>query len=766
MDQKSTITRGQVNRGLRAFITASGIWGAWGQAAGIGTAVFTGYVLHLGADESFVALFTSIAYFLALTQLISPLLSAHFKNKKRFILGAGFGEILFRGLVIIIPFAFAPSLRLGALVALVSLSLLCGYSLSPFYSTWIANTVPENIRARFTSRQTIVSTIVAMIAGFLIGQFIDLFSAENKQTGFVYVFAVGTLFGWLGYLALNRAPYPETKKESEESNPSLNSLLQPFKDPNFRRTVLFYGLWTFAMGISGPLYSVFMLDRLHISYTQISIFNAIFMITSIGAYRLWAGLIDRFGSKPVLQILMIPAMLIPFFWIFNRPDSYYMIPLALFVSGIIFPGIGVGITPLLYSLLPSGERRTFYMASWSVSVSLLGALGPLTGSLLARLLQDIHFDLLGFPIGNLQIIFAISAIARILPILILHSVRDAKGISSTHLLSQMLSGNLLSYAYNATIYNLATAEERRARAAYALGKSGNPLAIEQLIQALSDASPKVRSSAARALGETRSELATESLIGELLNGESDVRSEAAEALGRLGHPSSIDPLIDALEDPDPRIRISAIRGLSGIEREEVHELLFWHFSSGLDPLTFPTLVDALGNLGDKRIIKPALQNLGAFRSPAIRLQLLNSVCRSLGAGDQFYRLLSFEDTHRTSEISRLLKRAASRLSKSHNLDVNARHQLQRPCQRLVQSYEDENTEWLLESVKQIVGIVRDGLSAEGQPAYEVLSVYVVILAINAFLQNQAGDEMEIPREIFLTVCLNRLADRVKEIEID
>ena len=275
----------------------------------------------------------------------------------------------------------------------------------------------------------------------------------------------------------------------------------------------------------------------------------------------------------------------------------------------------------------------------------------------------------------------------------------------------------------------------------------------------------MRSSAARALGETRSELATESLIGELLNGESDVRSEAAEALGRLGHPSSIDPLIDALEDPDPRIRISAIRGLSGIELEEVHELLFWHFSSGLDPLTFPTLVDALGNLGDKRIIKPALQNLGAFRSPAIRLQLLNSVCRSLGAGDQFYRLLSLEDTHRTSEISRLLKRAASRLSKSHNLDVNARHQLQRPCQRLAQSYEDENTEWLLESVKQIVGIVRDGLSAEGQPAYEVLSVYVVILAINAFLQSQVGDEMEIPREIFLTVCLTRLADRVKEIEV-
>jgi len=765
MDQQTSLTRGEITRALRAFIIASGIWGAWGQAVGIGTAAFTGFALHLGADESFIALFTSIAYFMALTQLVSPLLGARLAGKKRFILGAGFGEILFRGLLVAIPFALAPSLHLGALVVMISLGLLCGYSLSPFYHTWIANTIPENIRARFTSRQTIVSTIVAMVSGFLIGQFIDLFSEATKQTAFTYVFAFGTLCGWLGYLALSRAPFPRAAARNVESSPDLGTLLQPFKDGNFRRAVLFYGLWTFSMGVAGPLYSVFMLDRLRISYTQISIFNAVFMITSIGGYRMWAGLIDRFGSKPVLQILLIPASLVPIVWIFNRPDFFYLVPVALFLSGILFSGITVSITPLLYSLLPKGEQRTFYLASWAISVNLLGAVGPLTGSFLARHLQDISFVFVGFPIGNLQLIFAISSAACIAPIIMLHFVQDTKGVSSKNLLSQMLRGNLLSYAYNATIYNLATAEERRARAAFALGRSGNPLAIEQLVQALSDASPRVRSAAARALGETGSEIATEPLIKELTDGESDIRSEAAEALGRLGYPSGIDPLIEALEDPDPRIRISAIRGLASIQLEEVHELLFWHFSSGFDPLTFPTLVDVLGELEDKRIVKPALERFGAFRSEAIRLQLLNSVCRALGAGDQFYRLLSYEDTRRTAELSRRLKRAAWTLRRTQNLDVKFRDDLQRPCQRLVQAYEDENTEWLLESVRQIVGIVRDGLSAEGQPAYEVLSVYLAILTINTFLRNPAREDMPVAQEIFLVVCLNRLADLVKAIEV-
>ena len=764
MEQQPPLTRGQVTRSLRSFITASGIWGAWGQAVGIGTAVFTGFALHLGADESFIALFTSIAYFLALAQLLSPFLSARIADKKRFILGAGFCEILFRGLLVAIPFVFAPRLYLGALAVLVSMGLLCGYSLSPFYNTWIADTVPENIRARFTSRQTIVSTIVAMVAGFLIGQFIDLFSAEDKRTAFVYVFTLGTLFGWFGYLALSRAPYPSSAEPAADSRPGFSDLVRPFQDANFRRAVLFYGLWTFAMGIAGPLYSVFMLDRLHISYTQISIFNALFMVTSIGAYQVWAVLIDRFGSKPVLQILMIPATLTPFLWIFNSPDFYYLIPAALFLSGIFFPGIGVSINPLLYGLLPQGEQRTVYLASWSVAVNFLGALGPLTGSLLARYLQGIEFSLLGFSIGNLQIIFAISAAARILPIILLRGLRQSKGISSRTLLSQMLRGNLLSYAYNAVVYNMATTEDRRARAAYALGRSGNPLAIEQLIQALSDASPRVRSSAARALGETGSEQATEPLLKELLDGESDIRSEAAESLGRLGHSHSIDPLIDALEDEDPRVRISAIHGLANIDRDEVRELLFWHFSSGLDSHTFPTLVDVLGELGDTRIVKPTLERLNEFRSPAIRLQLFDSVCQALGARDQFYRFLSYEDTRRTAEISRILKRATSRLSKAPNLDVNARDQLQRPCQRLVQAYEDENTEWMLESVRQIVGIVRDGLSAEGQPPYEVLSVFIVILAINTFLQTLQEEDLAVPQEIFLAVCLSRLAERVKKIE--
>ncbi len=756
MQEKSTLSRGQTNRAMHSFIAASGLWGAWGQALGIGTAAFTGFALHLGADESFIALFTSLAYVLALTQLLAPFLNAQIQRKKRFIIGVGLCEILLRGSLVIVPFAFPADMRLAAMVGLIGASLFCGYSVSPFYGTWVANAVPEQIRARFTSKQTILATIAAMIAGFAIGQFIDFFEGNDTELGFLWVFGIGSLFGFLGYINLARAPFPKELPPSED-RPGLAALITPFRDTNFLRAALFFGTWTFALGLSGPLYSVFMLDRLKISYTEISIFNAFFMVTSIAGYRIWAGLIDRFGSKAVLQILVVPAGLIPFVWIFNAPGAYYLVPVALVLSGVCFSGIGVGASPLVYSLLPQGEKRSLYLASWSVSVNLMGALGPLLGGALAYRLQDIHFLVLGIPIGNLQLIFAISALISIVPMFLLRRVHDSKETSSRDLISQMRRGNLLSYAYNATIFNLANAEGTRARAAEALGRSGNPLAIEQLVQALADASPKVRSSAARALGESGADNAVEPLLRELLDGSSDIRSEAAEALGRLGNLSSVDALIDALEDPDLRVRISAISGLGHIPGDEVNELLFWHFSSDFDPQTFPTLVDVLSERGDQRIVKPTLEHLDSFRSSAVRLQLLNSVCRALGADDQFYRLLSQEDTKRVDSIGRLLKEASDNLQNSAGLAEKQHLALAEHCHTLTQAYEDEKAEAMREATLAIVQIVRDGFSAESGQAYEVLSLYIIIVAINNYFASAARDkDTAAAQEVFICVCLSRL----------
>ena len=758
------LSRGQSNHAMRSFVVASGLWGAWGQAVGFGTTAFTGFILYIGGNESIVALFTSLAYLLTLTQLLSPFLSSKVRDKKRTIIAFGLIEILFRCAPILIYFLIPEDLRLFAIVAAISISLFCGNLVGPIYSTWISRAVPEGIRARYTGKQTIVSTIVAMVSGFAIGQFIDLTGEDSRMVAFSWVFVFGTIFGLLGYFNLIRAPFPQTP-DNESETASIRDLITPFRNIKFVLAILFFGFWTFGQGLAGPLYSVFMLDRLNISYTEISIFNGLFMATSILGYRVWSVLIDRFGSKAVLQLLIIPASIIPVLWIFNQPGQYFLVPVALILSGIFYSGIGIGVNPLLFQLLPQGQKRTVYLAAWSVAVNLMGALGTLTGSFLSSKLTDFSFILFGFPIGNLQVLFGISSICCFFSIFLLQRVRDSKHIRSRKLLSQMRQGNLLGYAYNATIFNIAHAERTRARAAEALGRSGNPLAIEQLVEALADASPLVRKSAATALGESGVDGALDPLLRELNDGSSDIRGEAAEALGKLGHHESVDPLVEALSDKDLRVRISAIRGLGNIPGEEAHELLYWHFTSEFDPLTFPTIVGVLSSRKDQRIIKPTLAKLADFKSSAIQLQLLNSVCRAIGGGNKFYRLLSQEDTGRINSVSDLLKETREQIMETKAIAKNYRNNLIDACNKLVSAYEKENSEEMCQITGVIIREVRDSLSGKANKAYEVLSVYMIIVALNTFLKDcQTAITEKTPREVFIIVCLFRLSKLMKQIE--
>jgi HEAT repeat protein len=743
---------------------ASGLWGVWGQSVGIGSAVFTGFALSIGADAAYIALLTSVAYALATIQFVSPLIGQRIRSRKHFILGMGFGEVVLRGAVVFIPlFLVGPAFRLHALLLITALSLACGHIISPLFNTWVANTVPTKIRARFISQQTTISTVVAVVAGFAMGWFLDLFPVGEQQSGFVVVFAVGAVFGLLGYLALTRAPFAQGSEARKEPSSNFRMFAAPFADANFRQAVLFNGSWAFAVGLAAPLYGVYMLENLGISYTEISVFNAAFMVTSIVGYRSWAALVDRFGSKPVLQILLVPAALTPILWVFTAPGAYYLVPVALLVSGFIFSGIAVAITPLQYGLMPEGEQRPYYMATWSAASSLFAALGPLAGSLLVTALREAEFEIGGFRLGNLQIIFLLGMGFRLLPFLPLRSVQEGSSVTSRALLLQMFRGNLMSYAYNATVYSLASGERRRARAALALGRSGSPLAIDQLIQALADASPLVRQSAARALGETGSESASQRLLQELVDGASDIRPEAAEALGRLGHAGSVDSLVDALEDGDTRVRISAIRGLAEMGGPEGQELLFWHLSEGFDANTFPTLVDALGQLGDHRVVKHTLRRLPEFPSAAVQLQLLNSICRALGAGGLFYQLMSFDDTRRISDISRMLKRATSLLAGSEALQ-SVRGALSEACGALSKGYDEEDLERMQRQTRLVAGLIRDGLSVAGKPPYEVLSIFLVILAIDDFLKLETSPQLHSAKEVFIAVCLSRISALVGRLQ--
>ena len=604
-----------------------------------------------------------------------------------------------------------------------------------------------------------------MVSGIAVGAFLDAFDEGGKQVGFASVFAASVLLGWVSNRALKAASYPRQGGEPERMQPRL--IAEPLRDGNFRRAILFFGSSQFALGLAAPFYSVYMLQHLGLSYTTISIFSAVNMVASISGYRIWAGLIDRFGGKPVLQLLLGPFAAVPLLWVFADADScYWLIPAALTIGGFLGAGVSTGITPLMFDLLPQGPKKPVYLAVWSASVSLIYGLGPLLGSFMSRSLDGLELQLPGATAGPLHVIFAASAAAGIVPLLLLSRVRDRSVISSRSLLKQMSTGNLLRYFLGNAVYRMSASERLRARAALALGRSHSPLAVEQLAQAMRDASPEVRREAAHALGESGSRDAVGYLVAELRDRSSDIRGEAAEALGRLGLAEGLESLIASLDDDDPRVRISAIRALAGIRGEEVQELLFWHLTNGFEPLTFPTLIDVLGDMGDRRVVMPALRRLDQFRSPAIRLQLLNAVANGLEARDQFYKLVSCDEHRRIAVVKRLISRAGASLSRAP-LAREIRNQLEGYFSTALAQYDQADTEGLKRTVAAIARLVRasapEGESGDREVRGDFLAVLQALEAFTGSGPSPAGDEGRAAEEVALAVMLSRLAAFASEL---
>lgn len=152
----------------------------------------------------------------------------------------------------------------------------------------------------------------------------------------------------------------------------------------------------------------------------------------------------------------------------------------------------------------------------------------------------------------------------------------------------------------------------RLRAAWLLGRLGEPSALAPLLGALEDPEAALRGGAAYALGSLANPGAIPALARALRHdSDGQVRADAAWALGLMGEDEVIDPLLEALGDAAelPEVRGQAAESLTGPGSARAIPGL-------LAALTDPSpairywCAFALGELGAREAV-PALEHLAA-----------------------------------------------------------------------------------------------------------------------------------------------------------
>ncbi len=752
-----SLSRMDTVRALRLFLYNGIFWAAYGQVAGVMTPVFTGFALFLGVKESDIGTIASFAALAGLAQLFSLSLTRNIHRKPLFIIWVGFVEIITVLSVIFIPLVFPKNLWFIGLIVLVTVGTIFGHLVSPVFQGWFATAIPQQMRARYLSKRTTAVYLTAIITAYATGRFLD---TVGGYKGFLWVFCFGMAAGIAGYVVLFKVPFPQMRGPAPTG--FLPSLFGPFHNRDFRQLLIFYITWVFAVGIASPFYTVFMLKRIELSYSTIAILNNIQMVCFILGLRFCGEFIDRHGNKPILQILMVPRVLIPIMWVFNCKENFFLLPIVMALSGFVFSGLTVAINNFLYGIAPQGEEKTSFFASWAASVSLASCTAPIIGGRLVEYFKPVQFNIGSFSVGNLQMVFLVSAVLLGIPVLLLRSVQEERASSPGYVLGQLRRGNPFSFAYNFFLFSRVKGEEKRARRASAMGKSKSPMAVEKLVKALDDLSPQVRSEAAKALGETKQIEAIPPLIAELNDSESDIRSEAAQALGKIKSEQGIVPLLKALDDPDIRVRNSAIMSLAEIGGEEVKEHLFRQFSTSFNRFTFPNLVEALSKLEDRRIISRAIMNLEHYSSPVIRLQILNAVCRVLGDKNQFYELLIQDELKQIQRANKMLRDARKQILATPKLSFQFRDQLASSIEKMRYNFENEHYDQFLGNVRELIPAVHSQIAdATGLSIDTALAMYY-IQAIQDFLLLKKTEDIKTQGVIFLIFCLRGLVGILAE----
>ena len=303
-------------------------------------------------------------------------------SRSIFILGIAAAALL--------PVAFSPRFR----IALIMLMLACfaaarGISICG-YLPWLTQLVPEPLRGRYVSRDTMCMYIAITGTMLLSSAWVGLFPSARLY-GILFLFSYAAALASLVFL--RRIPDVQTVK------PARNTVHPPWKEmllfPPFFRYMVFNVVLNLFVAAIGVIWVLYMRDGYQASGSLILALSAYASILAAGASFITGPLADRFGSRPLLGFASGLIIFGQSLWMASAAGAFPRHLAVLFVivsfSAIGFAILGVANIRLLMGLIPVMGRSHFFAIS-SVATSLtLGVLPVLWGlafDTLSRFIPD------------------------------------------------------------------------------------------------------------------------------------------------------------------------------------------------------------------------------------------------------------------------------------------------------------------------------------------------------------------------------------------
>jgi len=675
----------------------------------------TGFAEALGLTKVQFGYMSAIPLIVFPARLLGSYIVEHLGRRKMLFSVTAILARLVWVLILLLPFILTDvsPFRSRLFLCCLLLASAIGVMSEPAWFSWMGDLIPDRMRSRFWSKRSTYIHIIFLVPSVLIALLKDTLDSRLSEgsafIGFSIVFAFAVLCGVVDIIIHYGIPEPPMVKPEKQSRP-VAMLLKPVSDTRFRPFLLFRAVWVVSLMLLGPFGTLHLLDvlggrsysinaagiELYAGpYTIIAVFLATQIAAGIVCYPIWNVLLERYGSKPVMQLCSLMAVFSPAPWLFITRDTIFIPTALLFVySGITFSGLEIATLNLMLGLAPK-QHRSMYVAVDLTVVGLFGAVGPIIAGYFMQYAQGLSLNFMSRQLGSFHLLVIACCLLRLYARTLLYRVEEGSGVSSGYIFRRIFEGNPIRVFPNIYILSGPASEESKISAVSRLGASRSKLALQDLLSHLDDPSPYVREEAVLAIAKSRDTKTIGVLIEKLRNRDISLHHKLAgtvskiaremkdqilvDALRELGFegeatsrvaggadnaPIDVGPLIESLSHPDPTIRASAAHSLGQVGDRRASEPLYELLQNEQDEHAFgfsAHAISALGEISAIWLILPVMRNT---KSVTVRRQLAVAIGNLLGKPKEFYGHLDEECKVSGQSVCRIFGRCGRLVNRS------------------------------------------------------------------------------------------------------
>jgi MFS family permease len=325
---------------------------------GFGESFFIPYALLMNATTLQIALLSSLPQALgSLIQVFSNWLIRGLGSRKRLVIYAA----VFQGFMFI-PITltfFSGKFRVWQLLGLICLYWAFGMILSPAWNSWMGDLVNENRRGAYFGRRsklTGASTFLAMLlAGIILQQSGHRGSGDAYISGFAIIFMLAFASRMTSVSFLSKK-YEPTYAVSREAEFGFLDFLKQARFRNYGRFVTYLAFMNFAVFLSSPFFTPYMLNDLRMDYLTFTIVNAVAIVVKVLSIPVWGRAADRFGARRVLALTGMVMPIVPILWLFS--DDYLWLIIIQAYSGFVWAGFEIATFSFVFDTTTPQKRAT------------------------------------------------------------------------------------------------------------------------------------------------------------------------------------------------------------------------------------------------------------------------------------------------------------------------------------------------------------------------------------------------------------------------